>query len=73
MLSSAAALLDSLVEHPEGVLSWCATWVNHRSTAVPDWFFRTLPVPAIFFSAALLSTRGDRLRSGRVDRPARLG
>ena len=73
MLSSAAASLDSLFEHPEGVLSCCATWLNHRSSAVPDWFLRTLPVPAIFFSAALLSTRGNRLRSARVDRPARLG
>ena len=40
--SLAAALLDSLFEHPAGVRSCCATRGDHRSSAVAKWIFRSL-------------------------------
>ena len=40
--SLAAALWDSLFEHPAGVCSCGATRGDHRSSAVSKWLFRSL-------------------------------
>jgi len=40
--SLAAALLDSLFEHPAGVSCSCPRCAGYRRSAVPKWFFRSL-------------------------------
>jgi hypothetical protein len=49
--SLAAALLDSLFEHPAEVFSSCLRRVGHRHFVVPKWFFRSLLNPSICSTA----------------------
>jgi hypothetical protein len=40
--SLAAALLNGLFEHPEGMFAYCAIHADHRSSSVLQWLFRSL-------------------------------
>ncbi len=65
MLSSAAALLDGLFEHP-GVVFFCfATCGSHQSSRVPQQFFRSLLLAgssAFRFGESLSSSCKDMVK-----------